>query len=96
LEDSEIISADLEISLNGVTHRLNWLGNQTLVDALLEEGIDVPYSCRAGKCAACVCTMVEGTVVMENNAMLDDDDIAEGYILGCQAKPRAQYIKISF
>jgi 3-ketosteroid 9alpha-monooxygenase subunit B len=86
----------LEAKLDGVTHTLRWDSTMTLVDALLEGGIDVPHSCKAGKCCACVCVISSGAVVMENNDALDERDLAEGYVLGCQARPTTPEVKVEF
>lgn len=86
----------LEVKLHGVTHTLHWDRDMALVDTLLQEGLDVPYSCRVGKCSACVCVISSGAVVMENNEALDERDLAEGYVLGCQARPTTPEVKVEF
>jgi 3-ketosteroid 9alpha-monooxygenase subunit B len=62
----------------------------------MTNGLDVPYSCRAGECGSCSCVLVEGEVTMANNEVLDADDLAAGFILGCQARPRSMELKIEF
>ncbi|WP_067566887.1 ferredoxin--NADP reductase [Nocardia acidivorans] len=89
-------AATVEVELDGETHELSWPRSQTLVDIMLSKGLDVPYSCLEGECGSCACTVVEGTVEMENAEILDPEDIANGYILGCQARPTADRLKIQF
>ena len=86
----------LEVKLHGEAHTLQWDPGATLVDTLLLNGLDVPYSCKAGKCCACVCTVLSGTVAMESNEALDERDLAEGYVLGCQARPTTSEVKVEF
>ncbi|WP_330184780.1 ferredoxin--NADP reductase [Nocardia sp. NBC_01503] len=89
-------AATVEVELDGETHELTWPRSQTLVDIMLSKGLDVPYSCLEGECGSCACTVVEGSVEMENAEILDPEDIANGYILGCQARPTTDRLKIQF
>ncbi|MFZ2512102.1 MAG: ferredoxin--NADP reductase [Gordonia sp. (in: high G+C Gram-positive bacteria)] len=89
-------AAEVEVELDGDTHVLVWPRSRNLVDVMLAAGLDAPYSCQEGECGSCACTLVEGTVEMENSGALDPDDIADGYILGCQAKPTSDNLKVEF
>lgn len=89
-------AAEVEVELDGETHTLSWPRSRTLVDIMLAAGLDAPYSCQEGECGSCACTLVEGSVDMEVTGALDPDDIADGYILGCQARPTADKLKIEF
>ena len=95
-EDEAADAATVEVELDGEIHNLSWPRKQTLVDIMLAEGIDVPYSCQEGECGSCACTVLEGKVEMENSEILDPEDIESGYILGCQARPVTDHLKIEF
>ncbi|MEV6070427.1 ferredoxin--NADP reductase [Nocardia sp. NPDC052001] len=95
-EEEAADAATVEVELDGETHELTWPRSQTLVDIMLSKGLDVPYSCLEGECGSCACTVVEGSVEMENAEILDPEDIANGYILGCQARPTTDRLKIQF
>lgn len=86
----------VEIDLDGHVHRLRWPRGQSLVDTMLDAGIDAPHSCREGHCGSCVATVVAGEVQMATCDVLGPDDVAEGLILGCQARPVSAEIHIEF
>ena len=69
---------------------------QTLLEAALKQGLDVPYSCQGGICSSCICKITEGTAEMKKNQILSDAEVAEGLTLACQAHPTSATIKIDF
>ncbi|CAM3079221.1 ferredoxin--NADP reductase [Skermania piniformis] len=89
-------AATVEVELDGEVHTLAWPRKRTLVDIMLDAGIDVPYSCQEGECGSCACTLVDGEVEMDNSEILDPEDVADGYILGCQAHPITDTVRITF
>ncbi|MET8212474.1 ferredoxin--NADP reductase [Streptomyces sp. NPDC005373] len=86
----------VEIELDGRTHRYLWDRQTTLLDLLLDKGLDAPFSCREGACGACICRVEDGEVKMLHDVLLDEQDIAEGYVLACQALPVTGTVKVSY
>lgn len=68
----------------------------TLLDNVLNQDVDAPYSCKGGVCCSCICKVIEGETNMPVNNLLTDSEIAEGLVLSCQTYPVSDTIKINF
>lgn len=67
-----------------------------VLDAVLKENIDAPYSCQGGVCSSCIARVTEGKAEMVKNQILTDGEIAEGLILTCQAHPTTPTLKVDY
>ena len=70
--------------------------NTTVLEAALDQGLDVPYSCQGGICSSCVARITEGEATMKKNSILVDSEIEEGLILTCQAHPTTKNLKVDY
>jgi ring-1,2-phenylacetyl-CoA epoxidase subunit PaaE len=68
----------------------------TISQVAEDNGIDVPYSCQGGVCRTCRALVKEGTVEMDENYALTDEEVEKGYILTCQAHPLSDKVYIDF
>jgi ring-1,2-phenylacetyl-CoA epoxidase subunit PaaE len=74
---------------------LDYNGN-TILDAGLAEGIDLPFACKGGVCCSCKAKLMEGKVEMEANYGLEDSEVKEGFILTCQSHPRSKKVVVDY
>ncbi|WOC41004.1 ferredoxin--NADP reductase [Polaribacter sp. HL-MS24] len=96
-------AAQVQEGLTAVTvilddEELTFTMSQTddLLAASLRNDIDAPYSCQGGVCSSCLAKVTEGKAVMVKNSILTDSELADGFILTCQAHPTTASITIDF
>lgn len=69
---------------------------QNVLDAGIEAGADLPYSCKGGVCCTCKAKVLEGAVTMDVNYALTEEEVANGYVLTCQSHPTTETLVVSF
>ncbi|KLO30430.1 oxidoreductase [Mycolicibacter heraklionensis] len=72
------------------------VARETLLESARRAGLAPPFSCEAGNCGTCIAQITEGSATMLNNTVLDDDEVADGYILTCQGVPEGGSITIHY
>ena len=89
---TEEVVIELDRRITTATYRA---GNTLLQTARLA-GLQAPYSCETGSCATCMARVVEGSARMLNNDALEDDEVADGWVLTCQALPTSKTVRVVY
>jgi ring-1,2-phenylacetyl-CoA epoxidase subunit PaaE len=85
------------VTLDGATRNFTFPKHgQSLLDAALQNNMDVPYACKAGVCSTCRAKVIEGEAEMEINHALEDYEVRQGYVLTCQCYPLTDHIVVSY
>lgn len=90
------MAAQLSVRLDGEDHSLACDSGETVLAAMERAGLKPPSACRVGGCASCMCTLDSGEIELLHNDALDSGELAEGWILACQAVPTSTHLRIRF
>lgn len=87
----------ITVKLDGRSFDFN-LGfrSETILDAALKQGADLPFACKGGVCCTCKAKLLEGRVKMDVNWGLEQEEIEQGFILTCQSHPITEKVVVDF
>ncbi|MEO3787475.1 ferredoxin--NADP reductase [Actinocorallia sp. B10E7] len=84
------------IVLSGKTHTVPQHSGETLLQSARRAGLAPPFSCEAGNCATCIAQVTEGRAQMKINNALDEDEVADGWVLTCQGEPATPHLTVVY
>nr|WP_294942189.1 ferredoxin--NADP reductase [uncultured Mucilaginibacter sp.] len=87
---------NIRINYGGERHDIVAGENQSILQAALQNGIQLPYSCRHGICSACVAHCKTGKIEMARNEVLTPADLANGMILTCTGYAITEDVEIEY
>ena len=88
--------ATAAIIADGVHSEVLVADGETVLDAALRAGLDLPYACRGGMCSTCRARVTEGAVTMDHNYALEPWETRSGYVLTCQSRPTTARVTIDY
>lgn len=89
-------ATEVTVIMDGRRRSFTMRAHETVLDAGLAAGLDLPFSCHAGVCATCRTRVVRGRVDMEQNHALEPQEVEAGYVLACQSHPLTAELEIDY
>jgi ring-1,2-phenylacetyl-CoA epoxidase subunit PaaE len=86
----------LTVVIDGKSHEMSMRRDQHVLDVALSAGLDQPYACKAGVCCTCRAKVLDGGVDMDKNFTLEAEEMAQGFVLSCQARPVTDRLTVSY
>ncbi|WP_439582234.1 2Fe-2S iron-sulfur cluster-binding protein [Dyadobacter bucti] len=93
-EDNSLITREITLFYEGAEYKLPVKPHETVLEAALNMDIDLPYSCQAGMCTACLGRCVSGKVHLDEEDALSQAELDEGFILTCVSHPMSDDVII--
>lgn len=94
--DDEAAQATVTVIMDGLAREVGLSAGQSILDAAVSAGIDLPYSCKGGVCCTCRAKVLAGQVRMDKNFALEPAEVEQGFALTCQAHPLTENVVVSF
>jgi len=89
--------SEVTVTVGGRSMRFDLAADgENILDAALNSGADLPFSCKGGVCATCKARLIEGQVDMDLNHALSDKELEQGFILTCQSHPVSDRVVVDF
>jgi ring-1,2-phenylacetyl-CoA epoxidase subunit PaaE len=94
--ESDFEGSKVFVKLGGKQYELLIKDKTTILHAAIKAGIDPPFSCEAGICSTCMAKVIEGSVKMDENNILTDEEVKKGFVLTCQAHPTSKIVVLEY
>jgi 3-ketosteroid 9alpha-monooxygenase subunit B len=91
-----VVTEEIVYRLQRQKRSTDYKAGDTLLDTARRAGLRPPFSCEGGSCATCMARVEEGSAEMRVNNALTADEVAEGWVLTCQAVPTAARVVVNY
>ena len=96
-KQTEEITSNVLVSIDGDDFEFTLSSNgKSILDAAIDAGADVPFSCKGAVCCTCKAKVMQGKAIMDKNFSLSDEEVEQGYILTCQSHPTTENIVVDY
>jgi ferredoxin-NADP reductase len=93
---ADVVTEEVTIKLDRTTVTVPYRAGNTLLQTARMAGLRAPSSCETGSCGTCMAQVTEGSAHMFNNDALDDDEVAEGWVVTCQSLPTSRAVSFVY
>ena len=90
------VGGTVKVLLDSSEHTIDVKPEETILEAALRHNLDAPYSCTSGACSSCLAKKINGTIEMDACYALEDDEVADGFILTCQSRILSESAEITY
>ncbi|GGC54810.1 1,2-phenylacetyl-CoA epoxidase subunit PaaE [Chelatococcus reniformis] len=85
-----------DLIIDGKRRSVPVADGETILDAALRAGLDMPFACKGGMCSTCRARLAEGEIEMDVNYSLEPWELAANFVLTCQSRPRSARVLVDF
>ena len=97
IDKGDLNQADITVKVDGRSFNFKLARDgSSILDAALALDIDLPYACKGGVCCSCRAQITKGSVEMDSNFALDDEEVEAGFVLTCQSHPTSDKVVVDF
>jgi ferredoxin len=95
-DGADVVTEQVTIELDRQTVTVLYSAGDTVLQTARMAGLSAPSSCEIGSCGTCMARVTHGSVRMLNNDALEDDELAEGWVLTCQSVPTSRTVRVVY
>lgn len=92
----DAVTEEVSIVLGRASTTVAYTPGETLLQTARMAGLPAPSSCEVGSCGTCMARLTQGSARMLNNDALDDDEVADGWVLTCQSLPTSRRVRVVY
>lgn len=96
LKEAHDGQTEITVTVDDITETFIMDQDKSVLESVLDKGLDAPYSCQGGICSSCIARVKEGKVEMRKNQILTESELAEGLILTCQSHPTTAKLVVDY